>query len=286
MAGIFGFFDYTKPGPGVPKDAPPKPRIVVFFEIFSRKFWHLVKLNMLFSIFNLPAILMVLFLILASQSSMNTRFSEDLFADFVFRFLFGAVLLCIPLITVGPAQAGFTYVLRNYAREEHAFIWEDFKEHALKNFKESMIISAIDFIVVLIIWMDISIYMSMDKSNILISIASALLILSFVIYLMMHMYIYPMLVTFKLNIKQIYKNAFIFTIMKFLPNVGILLLCAFVIMLTFYFPILGFMLFPFITMSTLGLITNFHVYPYLKKYMMDRLPQQESAGEPEEQDNG
>ena len=43
MAGFFGLFDYTKEGPGVPKDAPPKSRFVIFFEVFARKFWNIIK---------------------------------------------------------------------------------------------------------------------------------------------------------------------------------------------------------------------------------------------------
>jgi uncharacterized membrane protein YesL len=271
MAGIFGFFDYTKPGPGIAKDAPQKSRFVVFFEIFSRKFWNLVKINMMFTIFNLPAILAVLFV---SQVFIQKTVTDDIFADFVIKFILGSAFLCIPLVTVGPAQAGFTYLLRNYAREEHAFIWSDFKEHAMKNFKESIIICLIDLAVVLIVGIDINIYMKMQKSGILTFIATAFLTLSFVIYLMMHMYIYPMLVTFKLSIKEIYKNALIFSIIKFLPNLGILAISFIILFVTFYSPIIGFILFPVITLSTIGLLTNFYVYPKLKKYMMDKMEQQ------------
>lgn len=32
MAGFFGLFDYTKEGPGVPKDAPPKARFIIFLK--------------------------------------------------------------------------------------------------------------------------------------------------------------------------------------------------------------------------------------------------------------
>ena len=51
MAGFFGFFDYTKPGPGVPnpEDAPKKARILVFLEILQRKFWNLIKINLMFT---------------------------------------------------------------------------------------------------------------------------------------------------------------------------------------------------------------------------------------------
>jgi len=30
------------------ENAPPKPRLAIFFGIFLRKFWHLAKLNILF----------------------------------------------------------------------------------------------------------------------------------------------------------------------------------------------------------------------------------------------
>ena len=41
---------YDRPGPGIDKDGPKKPRIVVFFEVFFRKFFNLCKLNLLFMI--------------------------------------------------------------------------------------------------------------------------------------------------------------------------------------------------------------------------------------------
>ena len=40
--------NFAKPGPGVAKDGPQKRRIVVFFEIFFRKFWKLVQVNFIF----------------------------------------------------------------------------------------------------------------------------------------------------------------------------------------------------------------------------------------------
>lgn len=274
MAGIFGFFDYNKAGPGIAKDAPPKSRFVVFFEIFSRKFWNLIKINLMFSIFNLPAIAVLTLLAVFSTSLYPVNNEIGMSFDLMIRFFVGSILICIPLITVGPAQAGFTYILRNYAREEHAFIWSDFKEHALKNLKQSMIISLIDLVVVILVLFDVFAYSKYIKGNILTSIAQAFLGLSFVIYLMMHMYIYPMLVTFKLSIKQIYKNALIFSIIKFLPNLGILALCFIIVFLTFYSPFIGFILFPLLTVSLIGLITNFYVYPKLKKHMIDTLEQQ------------
>jgi len=289
MAGFFGFFDFTKPGPGVPKDAPPKARIIVFFEIFGRKFWNLVKINLMFNLFNLPAILAMFYALQFLFPNYivpgNAADPDIMTSEFFTRFMFGAVLLCIPVITVGPAQAGFTYILRNYAREEHAFVWWDFKDTALSNLKQSIAICLIDFVAVIVFGFTINFYLSFKNGNIFMSLATSFIILAFVVFLMMHLYIYPMLVTFKLTVRQIYKNAFLFAVMKFIPNLGILLLCTLILFLTLgFYPIIGITLYLLLTVSTIGLITNFYVYPKIKKYMIDRVEAEESDEEEDEEE--
>jgi uncharacterized membrane protein YesL len=229
---------------------------------------------LLFALSNLPAIFAVL---IVSQAFLQANISNDSMLDMMLKSIFGAFLLCIPVVTFGPAQAGFTYVLRNFAREEHAFIWSDFKEHALKNLKQSLIVSLIDFLVVVLIGLDINFYLTVGKSGILSTVATAIMVVAFVFYLMMHMYIYPMMVTFELGLKNLYKNALIFTLMRFLPNLAILLICLAVIFLTFYNFLIGLILLPVITFSIIGFITNFHVYPTIKKYMLDKVQGQETS---------
>ena len=272
MAGFFGFFDYSKPGPGVPKNAPAKPAIVVFFEVFGRKFWNLVQLNMMFFIFNLPALIISFVIIDWIYQMFGVKTTGDMLSDFIFRMSVAALLLCFNLITVGPAQAGFTYVLRNYSREEHAFLWSDFKETALKNFKQSTIVSVIDLFVVIFVGIDIYLYSRLSQNSILLTIASGFIIMALVIFVMMHLYIYPLLITFKLSVKQIYWNALLFSFIKLLPNIGILLICTILIGATLLiYPLIGFILFFFITYSAIGLITNFYAYPKLVKYIMNKM---------------
>ena len=274
MEGFFSIFDYTKLGPGIPSNASPKPRIVIFFNLFLRKFWQLVKLNMLFFLFNLPAVIVMplvaqFFLPMLNKSTVIT----DSIYELMLYFAAGATLVCIPVVTIGPAQAGFTYVLRNFSREEHAFLWGDFKEHAIKNAGQSSLICLIDLVVVLIIGIDISFYMRISEKNMLQTAATFFVIIFFIIYVMMHMYIYPMLIAFRLSAKQIYKNAFIFSLIRFFPNLGILALCSVLALFPLLLlPAVGILMFLFITMSLIGLITNFYVYPVLKKYMLDKLP--------------
>ena len=209
MAGIFGLFDYTKEGPGIPKDAPPKSRFVIFFEVLGRKFWKIIRVNLLFGLFNIPAIL---FLLLFSAYYLQLFITNNIIAieetDLLGYLLGGfvplmSVFVCLPLFTVGPAQAGMTYILRNYSREEHAFLWSDFIEHAKKNFKQSMIVGTINLLVTVFVLLDLFILLPMQMNSMLKTVVNTVIIVAFIIFMMMSMYIYPMMVTFKLTIRQL-----------------------------------------------------------------------------------
>ncbi|MDD4496440.1 MAG: YesL family protein [Eubacteriales bacterium] len=271
MAGIFGLFDYTKDGPGIDPDAPPSPRIIVFFQVLGRKFWKLIQANLLFVVFNLLA-LPAMFI--AAMFLFPTQLHEDVLLDLYFRLSIGFVLVCLPVITFGPAQAGFTYILRNFAREEHAFLWYDFKETAKKNIKQSLSVSIIDLAVIIVFGIALNYYLYYPNGGSLTSIAAGFVIILLVFFLMMHIYIYPMMITFNLKVSQIYKNAAIFALVSFFPNLLILLLCAVLILGTFIFnPYIGLLLYIFITNSAIGLIINFYAWPKLKKYIVDKLPE-------------
>lgn len=287
MAGFFGLFDFTKEGPGVPKDAPPKPRIVVFFEVLGRKFWNIVKMNLLFGIFNIPAFIFLLFFAARVQDLFLSAYNVTLSAEELSVSFFTVTVplmiyfVCLPLITVGPAQAGMTYVLRNYSREEHAFLWWDFKEQALKNFKQSLIVSLINAAVTVIVFLDVYLYRQFSNVNpMLITAATTFMVIAYIIFMMMSMYIYPMMVTFDLTIRQLYKNAFLFAILKFFPNLLILIVVFLLVFLSFYFsPVIGYLLFIFILMGLTSFITNFYVYSKIDKYMIQ-------PAKKAEQDNG
>ena len=262
MAGLFSLFDYMKPGRGVPKDPPPKHKVLLFIEILIRKFWNIVRVNLLFTVFNIPALVIAFFL--TNILSISTGY---IVVDIVFRLAAASVFIALPLITTGPAQAGMTYVLRNYSMERHAFILLDFKEHALSNLKQSLAICAIDIIAFVAMFVSLNFYWDMISVSILYTAGFGLSALVFIIFLMMHLFIYPMLVSFKLTVKQIYKNALIFAILKFFPNLLILALCASLTLVTFANPLFGALLFILITNSLIGFVINFYANPVIVKYM-------------------
>lgn len=263
--------NYNKPGPGVDKDAPPKPRFFIFFEVLKRKFWHLLRVNFMFVLFNIPALLIAFFM--SSVYLQKVELDKGI-GDFFIRFFLAAFMTMIPVITFGPVQAGFTYILRNYSREEHSFIWWDFKENFIKNFKQAMTITVIDIVVLYILGIALNFYTS--TPGLLSVFATSFVVLSLVIFTIMHLYIYPMLVTVNLSIKNLYKNAMIFSILKLFPNLLFLVLNIAISIAAFYNIIIGIILYAVLLPSVVGLMNNFYVNPIIKKYVV-------SAEEPEEE---
>jgi uncharacterized membrane protein YesL len=248
MAGIFGLFDYNKEGPGVQKDEPDKGPVLGTLTILSRRLWDLMKLNLMMILFSIPALLIAgfvsVYLISAifpelsiasfTQTLVNmgitTETNQQIESMAVFQLTLlyvtvAAGLVCTSLFVVGPFQAGFTYILRNYVRDEHVFVWSDFFEHAKANLRQSFIACVIGAVVTVVLTMNYAFYNNsqIDFLPPLARMAIRMLILMLaVIWILMQQYIYPMMVTFKMTLPQIYRNSLLFVILRLPYNLLIL----------------------------------------------------------------
>ncbi|NCU25114.1 DUF624 domain-containing protein [Candidatus Nomurabacteria bacterium] len=196
------------------------------------------------------------------------------------NIVFSFALVGLQLLVLGPVHAGITYIFRNYSREEHAFIWGDFKEHLKKNWKQSLLTSLISFLAVIILSTNFVFYSKGDMVNntFLKGILTGAVAVIFIVFTMMQMYIYPMMITFKLTLKQLYKNSVLLTMARLPWNIGIMLLS---ILITTALPIaflffggslgiiLGIFYYFFLAFGLNMMLTNFFVYRQLKKYMID-----------------
>ncbi|MGN1093332.1 MAG: DUF624 domain-containing protein, partial [Monoglobaceae bacterium] len=214
--GIF-FRNYDKPGPGVDPDAPRKRSFFRFFDIFFRKLSHFSRANLLYSAALIPtyiiAFFVVSFIILNTVGEILGMQDGAGFTVIILTVIF--TNFYISVMGAGPATAGMTYIMRNFAREEHAWIGSDFKDNVKSNFKQSIIVFVIDIVVTVVMFYAIYIYGQM--SGAISYLKYFLYVISF-IYMMMHMYIYPIMVTFKLSVKDIYRNSFIFALGKLPSN--------------------------------------------------------------------
>lgn len=296
MAGFFGIGDFTKEGKGVEKDAPKKRGIFAFFELFFRKFGRLCKLNMLYLLACVPTAVVV-FIVAGVVSSTIINSSTEVLAqamglaapdmenaDFVKSIAIVDVvirgmitLLFTALWGMGPVTAGFTYILRNYSREEHAWLWSDFWQYTKENFKQSIVIWLVDLVAMPMMFIA---YMFYSRSQGVIMYFKYIMCVLIFVYTSMHFYIYPMMVTFKLSVKDLYRNSllfafgklpiniFVFAVLLFIhvgiPYIGLMRTGGAVTIYWLAYALLELVIF----LSMSGFIVNFSVYPTLKKYMI------------------
>ncbi len=179
------------------------------------------------------------------------------------------IVFCIPIVTIGPATAAMTKILRNYAREEHAFLWGDFIETFKKNFKQAFFFSLIDFFLTAFLILDLLCVWNLPN-QILFTLSLAGILFTFLVFTFMKFYIYNMMVTFDLKLKDLIKNAFIFVWAAFLKNILTAALLAGLFLIVYHLPIQIILLVVVsLYFTTNGYIVNFMVNPTIKKFMMD-----------------
>ena len=186
------------------------------------------------------------------------------------------LICCLPIVTIGPATAGFVYVLRCYAREEHTFMMSDFFDAAVKNWKQALISSIINAVIGGICILAISLYSDMIRTtgNGALMILMILCITVFVLFVIMNYYFYLIMITFDLKLTQIYKNSLLFVFLGLKTNIITTLIVGILAFLLYrFFPFTIIFLIP-IAISTIGFIITFNVYPLVKKYMIDRYYEQ------------
>jgi len=232
------FYSYKTAGSGISKNAKTKNRFVLFFNLYFRKFWNLIKLNLLYS------------------------------------------LACIPIVTIGPATAAFTTVLKRYSMERHSYIWSDFWESFKKNFKQSFVVGIVDIILFIGTLSGILVYPKLSETSKLFTVALIISISIAVTLIIMNFYIFLMIVSLELSLKDIIKNAFILTCAALKENVitllSVFLVAAAVYALMFFVDIFFVLLFALFLASFCGFIIVFNCYPIIQKYIIN--PYYESKG--------
>ena len=200
--------NYDKPGKGVDKNAPQKRRIWEFFEIIWNQASKLVIANIIYSIAMIPL-----------MAGLWLTFELDMKPDsaFVVVFtnnkidIFGLLLLILSIFTSFPATIGFTYILRNIQRRQHAWLWHDFIKHTRANYFNGVKNGIVTLVAYFLFIFAFNVYnadlMQMGTLSI---VLKYVMILFTVIFTWMQFYVNTMVVTFDMKMKDIYKNALIF----------------------------------------------------------------------------
>ena len=238
------FNNYTKPGPGIDKNAPPKKGFDLFFDIFKRRIGALIKLNIMYVLCSLPAIL--LYFVIASgpvlkfvesllASAQIDEASQSYYISFLSLFF---SMLALTILGSGPASAAMSYIMRCFVRDEHVWHMSDFFKKSKENFKQGMIAFIVDFGVLLTGAYSLTFYCHayIKNGSVLGLLAMLLLIVFLCLFAFAHFYLYQLMVTFEDKLLRLYKNSFLLALATFpqcLLAAALIILAEYIIFNTF-----------------------------------------------------
>ena len=220
-------FYYGKSGKGdYTTDDLPQTRWQLFWEMLRVRFTALFKLNLLYVLIWIPAIivigrfLMLTYNALAVISDMQMQVdtgaatAEALatlnvdVANAIRAFAMQTLVLLIPCIAItGPFTAGLCYVTRNWARDEHSFILSDFFQAAKENWKQALITSTITGLIPIMLYVCYTFYGDMASNSVVFLVPQALSIMVCVLWLCCLLYIYPQMVTYEMKYTVLLRNS-------------------------------------------------------------------------------
>ncbi len=269
--GIFGG-GYTKPGKGITKEEALKRN---YFDILGRKFWKLIQLNLLYAVCNILFIGASIFL------AIGYDWTAILSALIKGQLMLLPPLPFIPLMLMGPFTAGLTYVIRNYSRQEHAFMASDFFEHSKKNLKQGLLMSVLQVVAMYLLVTAFFFYLNFFISHGLnTGILFGIAIVVTVLMLSMSFYVYPIMVTFDMKLIHILKNSWIFAISKLPQNLFILIILGAVHgLLIWNYPLVWLILMPTFLIVWSSYTMNYYVWNVMDKYMMSQIEKPEDETE-------
>lgn len=193
----------------------PKNRISLFFMVLKDHVFDLVKVNLLQVVFWIPFLLWT-YINLAAVQSIDTEAVlaaeggtanlMSAISGYVMMWLLGL----IPCIAItGPSSAGAAYIMRNWARDQHAFLFSDYKDAFKSNWKQALAVSAVTSVVPVVAYTAVNYYGSLAKGNMLLLLPLMVVFSATLMFALMLPLLYPMMVGYELSFKNLMKNAFL-----------------------------------------------------------------------------
>ena len=228
-------FYYGKSGKGdYRKEDLPQNRWQLFGEMLKIRLSGLIRLNLLYAVTWFPALVIGLGAVMSGYEAMlsvnELEAAEQAVAlvalqEHLKALTLNTLLWMIPCIAVtGPCTAGIAYVTRNWARDEHAFIWSDFRDAFKENWKQGLAVSAITGLMPLILYVCWNFYGELAAGNALFLVPQIISCTLAVLWLCALLYLYPLMITYRLRFKDLLRNGMLLTMGRLPMTVGLKLL--------------------------------------------------------------
>ncbi len=186
-------------------------------------------------------------------------------------------LFCIPIVTIGPATAAMTALMRNIYLGKPQFIFYDFKLQFKKNFKQALPIGLLDVLAIALAVFAIFYYAQNPDMDTVTTVFYVMCLVGVAVLIMMSFYIYPQIVALDLKLGAIVRNSLL---MVFLNPIGDIIGFAIIFgygALIWYFYIFVLPLTPIVPLAWICFISFFCCYPAIQKYIIN--PYYEKTGE-------
>lgn len=197
-------------------------------------------------------------------------------------------IFCIPVVTIGPALAGMTKVLRNYTLDKSAFIFHEFWKGFSANWKQSLPVGLLDILFALSAVTALRVYPQMGAaaeaaggSGTVYTVLCVISISFALTLFMMNFYIMPMIVATELSLKNIIKNSFYLTCVALKKNIFTLLTVALIAFLLVLSPSSAALLIPLWAISFAGFVIMYNSYPQIQKYVINPYYEERGMDNPE-----
>ena len=260
--------DYESAGSGIAKNSGKKG-VKLFFEILGVRFWKIIEVNLLYSLFYLP--LLFAFTFFAYVNNKNIA------------LILGGIMIAVFLVLWGPATSGVFKIMKNFAQDKHSFIMSDFTQTFKSNFKNACIIGVVDILLLSSIIAGMWVYPALAEqtgSKIMYVFLAVSLSVG-VTFIMMNFYMFPMLVSTDLSLKNIFKNSFALMFVELKRNVLTLLIIggivAVMLFLILFVNFAFIYILPFFPFAFNTFLICFRSYPIIQKYVIN--PYYEEKGE-------
>lgn len=191
----------------------PANRRELFFTVLKVRWSSLIGVNLLYLLAWIPAIawtLLNLVVLNGMQGAEGGASQED-----ALGLMSTWLLILAPCIAItGPWNAGATYVLRNWARDQHSFILSDFWDAVKGNWKQALPISVISGVLPFLTYTAARFYGGMAQMSPVFVVFAGLVAMVAIIWSMATMVIYNMMVTYELRLADLIRNGILLTVGK------------------------------------------------------------------------
>ena len=143
------------------------------------------------------------------------------------------LICCLPIVTIGASLTALHYVTLKMTRNEESYIIRSFFKSFKQNFKQATIINLIMLVIAAILYMDLNIVPNLGGT--MSQVLYILFIALGIIYLMVFLYIYPVLAKFYNSIKNTFRNAFLMSI-RHLPYTLLMAVITLIPLAVFFVP--------------------------------------------------